>query len=73
MKRPTFYQVLYAVSIVLVLCFILFFGVDVCNYHAYLGSFPLYTYAVIRGIFFLIPSMIVFVVALFVQIKSNKK
>ena len=72
MKKKNIYKLLFAVSAVLVLGFAIRFGVDAYKYDSYMGSAPLYAYALIRFAEFIVPSMIVFVVAIFVKKKHKK-
>ena len=65
MKKENIYKILYAVSALLILCFAVFFGVDIYHYNTrFMGSAPLYAYALIRAVEFIVPSIIVFVVAI---------
>ena len=74
MKKENIYKILYAVSALLILCFAVFFGVDIYHYNTrFMGSAPLYAYALIRAVEFIVPSIIVFVVALIVKLIVKKK
>ena len=73
MKKENIYKFLYVVSALLVLGFAIRFGVDIFKYDSYNGSAPLYAYALVRVIEFIVPSMIVFVAAIICKKKFAKK
>lgn len=73
MKKENIYKFLYAVSAFLVLGFAIRFGVDIFKYDTYNGSAPLYAYALVRLVEFIVPSIIVFVVAIIVKKKFANK
>lgn len=73
MKKSNIYKFLYAVSAFLVLGFAIHFGVDAYKYNTYLGSAPLYVYALVHAVVYLVPSLIVFIVALAVKKKFTNK
>ncbi len=73
MKKENLYKFLYALSALLILGFAVRFGVDAYKYDIYMGSAPLYAYALVRFVEFVIPSIIVFVVAIFVKKKFKNK
>ncbi|MBQ7800360.1 MAG: hypothetical protein IJ370_07685 [Oscillospiraceae bacterium] len=69
MKKTNIHKLLYAISILLVLGFAVSFGIDACNYNDYMGSAPLYVYAIVRAVEFIPLSIIVFIVALIIRKK----
>ena len=75
MKKEIIYKILFAVSALLVLCFAIGFGVDIYKYNnnMYMSSAPLYAYAIVRAVTFIVPSIIVFIVALIVKKKLTNK
>ena len=74
MKKENIYKILYAVSALLILCFTVFFGVDIYHYNTrFMGSAPLSAYALIRVVEFIVPSIIIFVAALICKKKFTKK
>lgn len=73
MKKSNIHKFLYAVSAFLVLGFVIRFGVDVYKYDIYMGSAPLYVYALVRAIEFIVPSIIVFIVSVIVKKKFANK
>lgn len=73
MKKENIYKFLYAVSAFLVLGFAIRFGVDICKCNTGANSAPLYLFAIQRVIEFILPSIIVFVVAIFVKKKFTNK
>ena len=72
MKKPIVYKTLFAVSALLVLCFTISFGLDAYNYNISMGSAPLYAYAIVRAVTFILPGMIVFIVALIIKKNIGK-
>lgn len=70
--KENIYKILYVVSILLVVGFTIRFGVDIFRYDSYNSSAPLYAYALVRTVEFIVPSIICFVVALIVR-KRHKK
>lgn len=77
MKKSNIHKFLYAVSAFLVLGFAIRVGVDIYKYNNNVyfgGSAPLYAYVLIRVAEFIVPSIIIFIVALITKKKiSNKK
>ena len=75
MKKENIYKFLYIVAALLVVGFAIAFGVDAYKYNTggYLGSAPLYAYALVRAVEFIFPSVIVFVAALICKKKFAKK
>jgi hypothetical protein len=70
MRKAILYKALFIVSALLILGFAISFGVDAYNYNIFMGSAPLYAYAIVRAVEFIIPSFVAFVIALI--IKKNK-
>ncbi len=75
MKKKIICKILYIASALLLFFFVVASCVDAYKYHigAYLGSAPLYLYFLLRGVQFLLPSLIVFVVGLIFKRKCVKK
>ena len=75
MKKENWYKFLFVISALLVVGFAIAFGVDVYKYNTggYLGSAPLYAYALVDAVEYLLPSIIIFVVALICKKKFAKK
>ncbi len=71
MKKENIYKFLYAVSAFLLVGFAVRFGIDIYKYDVYMGSAPLYAYAIIRAVTFILPSIILFIVATIAK-KNNK-
>ncbi len=72
MKKENIYKFLYIVSIFLVIVFGIKLGIDYFNYDTYNNSVPFYTYILVNGLEFIVPSIIVFIVAKIVKKKNNK-
>lgn len=64
MKKANIYKFLYAISALLVLGFAIHTVVDACRYDSMLTSFPFYVFVLVHAIEYLVPSIIVFIVAL---------
>lgn len=73
MKKANIYKFLYAVSALLVLGFAIHAIVDACRYDSMLTSFPFYAFVLGHGIVYLVPSLIVFIAALFTKKKFAGK
>lgn len=69
MKKSNIPKFLYAVSALLVLGFAIHTIVDACRYNSMLTSFPFYTFVVVHTIEYLVPSLIVFIIAQFIKKK----
>ncbi|MCM1399685.1 MAG: hypothetical protein NC225_09430 [Clostridium sp.] len=72
MKKENIYKCLYAVSIFLVIGFAIRLGTDYFKYDNMSNSAPFYAFIIERVIAFLIPSIIVFIVAKVVKKKYSK-
>ena len=80
MKKENIYKFLYIVGALLVVGFVIAFGVDVYKYNTggYLGSAPLYVYALVDAVEYLLPSLAFFIAAIickkkFVKNENNSK
>lgn len=71
MKKLGVYKCLYIISAAFFVAFIVFFTVDAFKYDTYKGSAPLYAYALIRAVEFILPSVILFIIATLVKRKSS--
>lgn len=69
MKKQSIYKFFYLVAALLVLGFLIRFGVDVFLYDTYLTSAPLYLFALVRAFAFLLPATLVFLVGLLLKKK----
>ena len=72
MKKENIYKFLYVVSMFLVIGFTIRLGVDYFKYDNMSNSAPFYAFIIERVIEFLIPSIIVFIVAKVVKKKYSK-
>ncbi len=72
MKKKWLYKILFIISALLLMCFFISFGVDIYKYDDYKTSAPLYAYALVRMIEFILPSIIVFIVGMIIKKKSCK-
>ena len=75
MKKENIYKFLYIVAALLVVGFAIAFGVDAYKYNTsgYLGSAPLYAYALVNAVEYLLPSLGFFIAGLICKKKFAKK
>lgn len=71
MNRDSVYKVLYVISTILLLLFVMMLGIDYSRYRAY--SAPFYIYVITRIVEFVIPSIIAFVIGSIVKKKCNEE
>lgn len=64
------YKILYILSIILVICFIIYLIIDYFNYDSIITSAPFYVNIIIRLLEFILPSIILFIIGF---ILKNKK
>ena len=66
MKKENIYKFLYIVAALLIVGFSIAFGVDAYKYNTggYLGSAPLYVYALVDVVEYLLPSLAFFIAGL---------
>jgi len=74
-KKENVYKFLYIVAALLVVGFAIAFGVDAYKYSTgdYLGSAPLYAYALVDAVEYLLPSLAFFVAGLICKKKFSSK
>ncbi len=72
MKKENIYKYLYTVSIFLIIGFAIRLGVDYFKYDSYNNSAPFYVFIIERVVEFIIPSIIVFIVAKIAKKKYDK-
>ena len=75
MKKENIYKFLYIMASLLAIGFSIAFGVDAYNYNAggYLDSAPLYVYALVDAVEYLLPSLALFIAAIICKKKFVKK
>ena len=75
MKKENIYKFLYIVAALLDVGFAISFGVDAYKYNTggYLGSAPLYAYALVDAVEYLLPSLAFFIAATICKKKFVKK
>ena len=75
MKKENIYKFLYIVAALLVVGFAVAFGVDAYKYNTsgYLGSAPLYAYALVDAVEYLLPSLAFFIAGLICKKKFANK
>ena len=72
MKKENIYKFLYVVSIFLIIGFAIKLGVDYFKYDSYNNSAPFYVFIIQRVVEFIIPSIIVFIIAKIAKKKYDK-
>ena len=72
MKKENIYKILYTVSIIFIIGFIIIVGVDYFKYNNLNNSAPFYTFIIMRMIEFIIPSVLVFIIGKIVKNKYSK-
>ena len=73
MKKLNIYKFLYALSALLALGFVIHTIVDAFRYDSMLTSFPFYAFVLGHAVVYLVPSLVVFIVALIVKNKFANK
>ena len=75
MKKENWHKFLFVISALLVVGFTIAFGVDDYKYSTggYLGSAPLYVYALVDAVEYLLPSLAFFVAGLICKKKFSSK
>lgn len=72
MKKEKIYEFLYLVSMFLIIAFIIILGIDYSNYDTGGTSAPFYVFIVVRTLEFVLPSIIVFVIAKIIKKKYSQ-
>ena len=74
-KKENICKFLYILAALLVVGFAIAFGVDAYKYNTggYLGSAPLYVYALVDAVEYLLPSLAFFIAGLICKKKFTKK
>ena len=75
MRKENIHKFLYIISVLLVVGFAIAFGVDAYKYNTggYLGSAPLYAYALVDAVEYLLPSLAFFIAGLICKKKFSIK
>ena len=75
MRKENIHKFLYIISVLLVVGFAIAFGVDAYKYNTggYLGSAPLYAYALVDAVEYLLTSLAFFVAGLICKKKFSSK
>lgn len=71
MKKENIYKFLYFVSGFLILGFCIRLGTDYFKYDTVLHSAPFYIFVIMRTVEFIVPSIIIFIVARLLKKKYN--
>ena len=73
MNKENIYKVLYAISIVLLIGFVISLVADYMQYNTFVNSAPFYMFVLVRVVEFIVPGIGVFIVARVVKQKNNKE
>lgn len=63
MEKENIIKVLYAISISLIIVFLIILAIDYSKYDTYTNSAPFSTFIIIRTLEFIVPSIILFLIA----------
>lgn len=72
MKKENIVKFLYFISIILIIGFGIRVGADYLKYNTINHSAPFYAFVIVRMIEFILPSVIVFIIARMIKNKSDK-
>lgn len=72
MKKENIYKILYAISVILLITFVIILGIDYFNYDKINNSAPFYTFILVRILEFVVPSIIIAIIAKVVKKKFEK-
>lgn len=72
MKKENYYKFLYVISILLVIGFGIRLGVDYFKYNTINNSVPFYVFILVRMLEFIIPSIIIYILAKYTKKKFNR-
>ena len=72
MKKENIYNILYAISIILIIGFAIILGIDYSKYDSINNSAPFYSFIIVRILEFIVPSIIVFTIGKVLKNKHSK-
>lgn len=72
MKKENYYKFLYVISILLVIGFGIRLGADYFKYNTINNSVPFYVFILVRMLEFIIPSIIIYILAKYTKKKFNR-
>ncbi len=72
MKKEIVCKVLYALSVLLLVGFLISLVSDYMQYNTYLNSAPFYIFVLVRAVEFILPGIMVFIVVMVMRRKINK-
>ncbi len=73
MKKETTYKILFTISILLLVVFVVNTIIDYINYTTTLNSAPFSVYILVNAIIFILPSAILAIIAFIIKRKSNRQ
>ena len=75
MKKELIPRILFIISLIFALAFVIFFVIDIIYYctGGYMGSAPLYVYLIIRVVQFIFPALIAFIAAIITKKLFSRK
>lgn len=72
MKKENIYKILYVISVILLIAFVIILGIDYFNYDKINNSAPFYVCILVRILEFVVPSIIIAIIAKVVKKKFGK-
>lgn len=72
MKKENIYKILYAISAILLSTFVIILGIDYFNYDKINNSAPFSAFVLVRILEFVVPSIIIAIIAKVVKKKFGK-
>lgn len=72
MRKENIYKLLYAVSILLIIAFVIILGADYFKYDNLNNSAPFYVFIITRIVEFVIPSIVIFIIGTTMKKKYSK-
>lgn len=72
MKKETMYKILFSISVLLLAAFVVKTIIDYITYSTTLNSAPFSVFVLVNAIEFILPSVVLAVIGLFIRINCNK-
>ena len=72
MQKKNIYKLLYTISILLIIAFVIILGVDYFKYDNLNSSTPFYVFVITRIVEFIIPSIVIFIIGTTMKNKYSK-
>ena len=71
MKRKIVSKVLFIISAILLIAFVVETCIDYCNYNSMLNSAPFSVFILVNAIMYILPSAVLAIIAFIIKRKSN--